>query len=106
MRVTLDGVTLAYEGAPGEKVRALDAVSLAVEGGVTGVMGQTGSGKSTLLEVMAGVLAPDAGRVLVDGEDAAEAKVARRLAVPFWAATPYTERVTTRKRSPHAHQHP
>ena len=80
MRVTLDGVTLAYEGAPGEKVRALDAVSLAMEGGVTGVMGQTGSGKSTLLEVMAGVLAPDAGRVLVDGEDAAEAKVARRLA--------------------------
>lgn len=80
MRVTLEGIRLSYEGDAGEGVRALDGVSLEVAGGVTGLMGQTGSGKTTLLEVMAGVTAPDAGRVLVDGEDASRGAGERRLA--------------------------
>lgn len=80
MRLTLEGICLAFEGAAGERVRALDDVSLEVSGGVTGLMGQTGSGKTTLLEVMAGVARPDAGRVLVDGRDASRGAGARALA--------------------------
>lgn len=80
MRLTLEDIRVSFEGAAGERVRALDGVSLEVEGGVTGLMGQTGSGKTTLLEVMAGVLAPDAGRVLADGEDALRGAGARGLA--------------------------
>jgi ABC-type lipoprotein export system ATPase subunit len=35
----------------------------------TSVMGPSGSGKSTLLHVLAGLLAPTAGSVFIDGED-------------------------------------
>ena len=80
MRLTLEGIRLTYEGPAGERVAALDDVSLAVSGGVTGLMGQTGSGKTTLLEVMAGVTRPDAGRVLVDGAEASNGAGARALA--------------------------
>ena len=47
--------------------RALDQVSFTVEPGeVMGIVGANGSGKSTLLKLIAGVLCPTAGRVVVD----------------------------------------
>lgn len=76
----LEGVSVTYEGAAGERNRALDDVTLSLEGGVTGLMGQTGSGKSTLLDVLAGVLPPDSGQLLVDGADALRGPGARALA--------------------------
>ncbi len=80
MRVTLSHVGLSFDGAPGEGTRALEDVSLEVSGGVVGLMGQTGSGKTTLLEVLAGMLRPDEGSVLVDGRDARGAEGSRALA--------------------------
>jgi ribose transport system ATP-binding protein len=51
-------------------VRALDAVSLTVaRGSIHALVGENGAGKSTLGRIVAGVLAPDAGRVLLDGEE-------------------------------------
>jgi putative ABC transport system ATP-binding protein len=51
---------------------ALDGVWLDVAAGeVVAVMGPSGSGKSTLLHCLAGILRPDRGRVLFDGEDLA-----------------------------------
>ena len=38
-------------------------------GTVTAVTGRSGSGKTTLLNMLAGLLTPDGGRVLADGED-------------------------------------
>jgi sulfate/thiosulfate transport system ATP-binding protein len=50
---------------------ALDDVSVEVPGGsLTALLGPSGSGKSTLLRVLAGLEAPDAGEVLISGEDA------------------------------------
>jgi sulfate transport system ATP-binding protein len=50
---------------------ALDDVSLTVESGsLAALLGPSGSGKSTLLRVIAGLERPDAGEVMISGEDA------------------------------------
>jgi ABC-type sugar transport system ATPase subunit len=50
-------------------VRALDGVSVEIAAGsVHGLVGENGAGKSTLAKVIGGVLEPDAGELLVDGE--------------------------------------
>jgi sulfate transport system ATP-binding protein len=49
---------------------ALEDVSVEVEGGsLTALLGPSGSGKSTLLRVIAGLERPDAGEVVLDGEN-------------------------------------
>jgi sulfate transport system ATP-binding protein len=49
---------------------ALDDVTLDVApGALTALLGPSGSGKSTLLRVIAGLEAPDAGQVVIAGED-------------------------------------
>ena len=61
----------AIEG--GRRVRALDRCDLEVQDGETiAIVGPSGCGKSTLLRVIAGLLAPDEGRVLYDGQDMAD----------------------------------
>jgi iron complex transport system ATP-binding protein len=53
-------------------------------GRIVGLLGPNGSGKTTLLRIVAGTLAPDAGRVQIDGADVASMsrrEIARRLAV-------------------------
>lgn len=65
--------------------RVLENVSLNVEkGSLIGVIGPNGSGKTTLIRILAGMIAPDSGRVLLDGEpvDSLSTKsIARRIAV-------------------------
>ncbi len=58
---------------------ALDDVSLNVrDGSLTALLGPSGGGKSTLLRVIAGLEAPDSGRVLIGGEDATTKPPQRR----------------------------
>ena len=51
-------------------VVAVNDISFGLGAGVTGLLGPNGAGKSTLLHLMAGLLAPSAGRVLVQGATA------------------------------------
>jgi ABC-type Fe3+/spermidine/putrescine transport system ATPase subunit len=61
---------------------AVDGVDLVVEEGtVTALVGPSGCGKSTLLALAAGLQRPDAGRVLIDGQDQAGVPPERRGAV-------------------------
>ena len=78
--VELVGVSKRY-GA----VTALDALDLAVyEGELLSLLGPSGCGKTTTLNVIAGFAAPDAGRVVIDGDDVtAEPAWRRGLGVVF-----------------------
>ena len=63
--VVLDGLTKRF-GA----VAALDRVTAAVlPGQITGLVGPDGAGKTTLMRLIAGLLKPDAGSILVLGHD-------------------------------------
>ncbi|WP_258719920.1 ATP-binding cassette domain-containing protein [Eggerthella lenta] len=55
------------------KAKALDDVSLSFEHGkIHALLGRNGAGKSTLLGLIANRLVPTSGRILVDGEPAAD----------------------------------
>src|SRR6267143_1128405 len=62
------------------ETQALRGVSLAVErGSIFGLLGPNGAGKTTLLSILATLLTPDRGQVLVLGHDVVrEASVLRR----------------------------
>ena len=52
--------------------KAVDGISLRVpKGTVFGFLGPNGAGKTTTLMMMAGVLKPTEGKILVDGRDLA-----------------------------------
>ena len=54
---------------------ALDEVSIEVaEGSLTALLGPSGSGKSTLLRIIAGLEAPDTGRILINGNEVTRAR--------------------------------
>ncbi|MGN0169083.1 MAG: ABC transporter ATP-binding protein [Acetatifactor sp.] len=53
-----------------ETVKAIDNISAHIEEGhVFGLIGTNGAGKSTFMRILSGVLKPDAGEILIDGED-------------------------------------
>ncbi|HZT52296.1 MAG TPA: ABC transporter ATP-binding protein [Stellaceae bacterium] len=61
----LDGLTKSFGG-----VRAVDGLSFTLaEGEILGLIGPNGAGKSTLFNLINGVFAPDAGRVMFRGID-------------------------------------
>ena len=51
-------------------VVAVNDVTFALGPGITGLLGPNGAGKSTLLHMLAGLLAPSAGTVRIDGRPA------------------------------------
>jgi putative ABC transport system ATP-binding protein len=59
-----------YPAVGGETVRAVDDVSLEVrDGEMVALYGPSGSGKTTLLLMVATLLSPTSGTVLIDGRD-------------------------------------
>jgi ABC-type glutathione transport system ATPase component len=74
------GLSVRYP-QPGRRrpLTALDGVDLTVEAGVTmGIVGESGSGKTTVGHVILGLVRPDSGSVVLDGEDITAAGPRRR----------------------------
>ncbi len=66
--IVVRGLTKVYEPRPGDRVPALDGISLGVRREeFVSVVGPSGCGKSTLLKIVAGLILPTAGDVAVNG---------------------------------------
>ncbi|MFE8964045.1 ABC transporter ATP-binding protein [Streptomyces iakyrus] len=80
VRIHVEGVRFGYPGRP-----VLRGVDMTVRPGeLTALIGLNGCGKSTLLRLAAGLLRPDAGRVLLGADDLARLSrraTARRVAL-------------------------
>jgi ABC-type sugar transport system ATPase subunit len=62
-QLSLHGVVKTYG-----QTRALDGAGLDLRGGeIHALMGENGAGKSTLIRILAGLEAPDAGQIILDG---------------------------------------
>ena len=63
--IEIERISRAFGG-----LQAVREVSFGVaEGSITGLIGPNGAGKSTLFGIIAGALAPDSGRIRLQGED-------------------------------------
>ena len=71
----VEDLVVAFDGT----TPVLDRVRLHVESGeIVAILGPSGSGKSTLLRVIAGILPPDEGTVLLGGVDVTDVPTHRR----------------------------
>lgn len=71
-RVALEQVAKTFPGPGGQPIPALRDLSLSAAPGERLVLlGPSGSGKTTVLRLIAGLEAPDSGRVRLDGQDQA-----------------------------------
>src|SRR5215468_10909651 len=72
--VRFDGVSKRFAGVPAVENLSVDIFS----GEFFALLGPSGCGKTTLLRMLAGFERPDAGRVLLDGEDISSVPPHRR----------------------------
>src|SRR5207245_326872 len=83
---------------PGAASPALKNLSITIKHGESvGVIGPSGSGKSTLVDVILGLLTPDWGRVMVDGQDIQQGLRAWQNQVGYVPQTVYLTDDTLRR---------
>lgn len=87
----LEDVAIRFGG-----VQAVGGVSFAVDAGdFVGLIGPNGAGKTTLIKIIAGILHPDRGRVLLSGSDVTAnptaTRVRRGLALTHQIVRPFRE---------------
>ncbi|HBA48025.1 MAG TPA: energy-coupling factor transporter ATPase [Lachnospiraceae bacterium] len=70
MPIEVKEVSCRYGERTPLEVQALKEISFRAEDGeFVGIMGHTGCGKSTLIQLIAGLLTPGEGQILIDGKD-------------------------------------
>jgi ABC-2 type transport system ATP-binding protein len=65
MTITIRDLTKTYKGG----VKALDGVNVEIPAGMFGLLGPNGAGKSTMIKILATLLEPTSGEVIIDGLD-------------------------------------
>ncbi len=87
--IRLNNVSLTYDYGTIFQKTAIKNVSLLIERGESvSIVGKIGSGKSTLIQFFNGLIRPDSGKVLIDGEDLSLSKtnlksVRRKIGLVF-----------------------
>lgn len=68
--IRLENVTYLHGKDTPYQITALDNINVTIPHGmITGLIGHTGSGKTTLVQMLNGLLRPDSGKVIIDGEN-------------------------------------
>lgn len=73
----LEHISFEAEGETGKK-EILRDISLKIDERFVAITGPNGGGKSTLAKMIAGIITPSAGRILLDGEDITSLSVTER----------------------------
>ena len=75
-KLSIQNISKTYKN---NKSVALDSVSVDVQAGeFLAILGPSGCGKTTLLRIIAGLLAPDSGKLCLDGKDITAAPASKR----------------------------
>jgi ABC-2 type transport system ATP-binding protein len=83
--IKLINLTKFYRG-----LRAVDQINLEIRKGVCfGFLGPNGAGKTTTIKMMAGVLKPTKGQIIIDGHDLAKDPSAAKQCVGFIPDRPF-----------------
>jgi peptide/nickel transport system ATP-binding protein len=89
--LSVEEVTVRFASRAGDVVAVEDASLSLRQGETLGVVGESGCGKSTLARCMAGLLRPDAGRILLHGDDVTHSRTrAQRRTVQVVFQDPYS----------------
>ena len=85
--ISIEAVEVVYGAGSAEPVHALAPVDLSIEdGSFISLVGPSGCGKSTLLKVLADLMPPTRGRVLIDGTEPGVLRRAGRIGLVFQQA--------------------
>jgi len=85
VRLVLRDVTKTW---PGQAIPVIDHVDLDVERGtLVSIVGNNGAGKTTLIRLIAGLITPDTGSVVVDGFDLGDTRRAYQERIGFLSAS-------------------
>ncbi len=73
----LKNISFTAENADGQK-QILKNINLKIDEGFVVITGPNGGGKSTLAKVIAGIITPDSGQILLNGEDITNLSITER----------------------------
>lgn len=95
--IQIRNVTKKYTVANGEDVTALKDVSLDIhEGEFISLLGPSGCGKTTLLRILADLLEPSEGKILIQGQTPKEVRLAQKYGIVFQQPVLYDWRTVRR----------
>ena len=89
IEIQLNNVSMVYE-ADGKNLTALQNVSFDIQKGeFISLVGPSGCGKTTILRIIADLLQPSSGEVVIGGETPREARLKQRYGIVFQNAVLY-----------------
>lgn len=99
--ISISNLNKTFRAQDGTVVNALDDMTFEVEQGeLVSLIGPSGCGKSTLLRVIADLIQPTSGTVLVNGKPAEQARKDRDYGFVFQSATLYDWRTVIKNIQP------